>query len=235
MEISQFLWVFGYGSLVWKPGFEHGNLEIGYIEGFARRFWQGNENHRGIPGKPGRVATLIEEKGEVTYGVAMELTGEEALDYLNNREMKLGGYEQRITMFHAINSTKPPIPVLVYIANENSTSWLGPAKPEEIAMQVINSSGPSGHNVEYVMRLAMWVHHTLPNVMDEHLFEIEENLLSQIEWKGMVLEDFMEIGKDYKSEYRNKTEHGRTTNVLKEIMREYSDKFERKCLKCAKL
>ena len=55
------------------------------MEGLARRFWQGNETHRGVPGAPGRVATLVEEREAVTHGMAMELKGEEALDYLNNR------------------------------------------------------------------------------------------------------------------------------------------------------
>ena len=85
MEEVTSLWVFGYGSLVWKPGFQHGQTAVGHIEGLARRFWQGNETHRGTPGRPGRVATLVEEAGSVTHGLALELKGEEALDYLNNR------------------------------------------------------------------------------------------------------------------------------------------------------
>ena len=45
------LWVFGYGSLCWKPGFEFKRVLKGFIKGYARVFWQGNETHRGTKGK----------------------------------------------------------------------------------------------------------------------------------------------------------------------------------------
>ena len=41
------IWVFGYGSLLWKPDISYKSLETGYIRGFQRRFWQGNVTHRG--------------------------------------------------------------------------------------------------------------------------------------------------------------------------------------------
>ena len=45
------LWVFGYGSLCWNPGFKFGDSVVGHIEGFSRKFWQGNTTHRGTEEK----------------------------------------------------------------------------------------------------------------------------------------------------------------------------------------
>jgi cation transport protein ChaC len=73
------------GSSLYYTYFHSPYLWSGYVEGYARRFWQGNETHRGQPGQPGRVATLVEEAGTSTYGLALELKGEDALEYLNNR------------------------------------------------------------------------------------------------------------------------------------------------------
>ena len=51
MTIDNNLWVFGYGSLCWNPGFDYGDQVIGHIRGFARKFWQGNTTHRGTDEK----------------------------------------------------------------------------------------------------------------------------------------------------------------------------------------
>jgi hypothetical protein len=53
------VWIFGYASLIWKPGFEYQRRVLGYVKGFARRFWQTNATHRGTPDKVRPLSLII--------------------------------------------------------------------------------------------------------------------------------------------------------------------------------
>ena len=83
------------------------------------------------------MATLIEDRnGGVTYGVAFQLINEAALDYLNNREVALGGYISHITMFQPRDKSRLPMPVLLYVATPSNQHWIGDATADHIANQV---------------------------------------------------------------------------------------------------
>ncbi|CAL7940556.1 unnamed protein product [Xylocopa violacea] len=184
------LWVFGYGSLCWYPGFEYRRSAVGHIRGFSRRFWQGNTTHRGTTEKPGRVATLVEEKEGVVHGRAFQVQDTTALPYLNNRECTLGGYITTITTFYSREGNRN-FPVVVYIATNKNEHWLGEAPLHNIATQIFECSGPSGHNVEYLLRLAEFMHRYLPEVHDEHLFTLELLVRSRIKEENMCLTTLM--------------------------------------------
>jgi cation transport protein ChaC len=104
----------------------------------------------------------------------------DALKYLDKRECELGGYERTQTAFFPEGSSSQPLTVELYIAFENNKLWQGDASLEEIATQVMACSGPSGHNVDYVLCLAAFMHQCVPEVIDEHLFQLEAIIWSRI-------------------------------------------------------
>ena len=146
-------WVFGYGSLIWRPDFVSVEAVPAELQGWKRRFWQGSTDHRGIPGAPGRVVTLVPEPAEVCFGVAYRLPDAETsgiyrrLDY---RER--GGYE-RHQVSVSTRDGRELQGVWLYVATEQNPNFLGPAKIADIATQVAGAHGPSGSNREYVLRL----------------------------------------------------------------------------------
>lgn len=178
------MWIFGYGSLIWKPGFEYVERHVGFVRGWQRRFYQGSFDHRGVPGKPGRVVTLLPEETELTWGVAFRVEGDAAdaiTARLDHREK--GGYERwEVPVYQEGQQGEVRCVVeqaLIYVATVSNPNYLGFATPEEIALQVFQAHGPSGPNDEYVLRLAESLRKF--EVEDPHVFAVDRavrNLIS---------------------------------------------------------
>ena len=167
-------WIFGYGSLIWNPGFSFTQRKIGYIRGWARRFYQGSTDHRGVPGAPGRVVTLVADATAVCWGVAYHVTESSfgsALSYLDQREK--GGFQRHWVKFYC-GASDPFSRVCVYVAAGDNPEYLGPAPTPDIARQIRHTTGPSGSNVEYLIRLADSLRAL--GVTDEHVFELERQV-----------------------------------------------------------
>lgn len=173
------IWIFGYGSLVWRPDFPFAERRPAFIEGWARRFWQGSTDHRGVPDAPGRVVTLVPVPGARCWGMAYRIAAANSatvLAHLDHREK--GGYRlERVTLRFVNGSAETS--GFVYHATPDNPNYLGPAAPETIAAQVRASHGPSGPNIDYVLRLAEALREI--GAEDAHVFEIERLLRDGVE------------------------------------------------------
>lgn len=163
------VWLFGYGSLIFKVDFPFIERRPAHIAGWSRRFWQGSHDHRGTVQAPGRVATLIEDEGATCTGMAY-LIAPEVFDHLDRREQN--GYLRLPAdiLFEDGGGAAG----LFYLAPAENVAFLGPASEREIARQIAGAKGASGCNADYLFALAAALRRLGGD--DRHVFEIERHL-----------------------------------------------------------
>ncbi len=165
------LWLFGYGSLIWRPDFDYIDRRPARVQGWSRRFWQGSHDHRGLPDAPGRVVTLIQDQSASCDGMAYlvdRAVADETFSQLDHREKN--GYERHPVNL-AFDQDGEHAEGVVYIAPIDNFAYLGPAPLAEMASQIHRSEGPSGRNIEYLLELAEALRAL--GADDDHVFELE--------------------------------------------------------------
>ena len=162
------MWIFAYGSLISRPSFEYEERRVAFLPGWARRFWQGSPDHRGLPGAPGRVVTLVPAEGETCGGCAYRIdpaSAGEVLAALDVREQ--AGFDRlHRKVLDAVHGA-PFAEALVYVAKAANPHFLGPLDEREIAAWVRKSHGPSGPNTDYVLQLQAALADL--GIVDEHV------------------------------------------------------------------
>lgn len=143
-------WVFGYGSLMWNPGFAHLRAETAKIEGFHRRLCVCSFHYRGQPAKPGLVFGL--DKGGVCEGLAFEVAEShwpETLEYLRQREQITMVYNE-IEMPVRLVGNDEHVKAITYVVDRTHPQCACGLADADIVKLVQQGEGLSGPCTDYV-------------------------------------------------------------------------------------
>lgn len=145
-------WLFGYGSVIYRPSFPFVERRPATLRGYARRFSQASDDHRGTAALPGRVVTLQAADGAVR-GIAYRFARADAAAVFADLDVReQAGYApQRVTIEL---DDGPAVPAIAYIAPPGNAWDAGDESLDTIAARILIAVGPSGPNVEYLLRLA---------------------------------------------------------------------------------
>lgn len=149
------MWVFGYGSLIWDPGFPVAERQRARLDGWHRSFCMRSIHHRGTPDAPGLVLALDEAPGATCAGLAFRVApGAEAatLATLRERELVSSAYlERRLTV--TLEDGRQPL-ALVYVIDPDHAQYCGGLSLDEQARIIARARGGRGPNRDYLFATA---------------------------------------------------------------------------------
>ena len=146
------LWVFGYGSLMWRPGFDFTEQFPARLIGEHRALCVYSFDHRGTPEQPGLVLGL--DRGGACRGIAFRVAAArraDTIDYLRSREQTTNVYREVMRSVWLDNEARERVGALAYVVDRGHVQYAGRLSLAEQARYVEQGHGRSGSNRGYVL------------------------------------------------------------------------------------
>jgi len=146
------LWVFGYGSLMWRPGFEFIEQVPARLIGEHRALCVYSFDHRGTPEKPGLVLGL--DRGGACRGVAFRVAAKhrgDTVDYLRSREQTTNVYREVMRSVWLEDEARQRVSALAYVVDRGHLQYAGRLSLADQLRHVQQGHGRSGNNRDYVL------------------------------------------------------------------------------------
>jgi cation transport protein ChaC len=172
-------WVFGYGSLMWRPGFPWQERRPATLPGRRRAFCIYSVHHRGTYARPGLVLGLA--PGGAARGAAYRVATadwQEVYAYLREREQPTETYVEARRPVRLDDGRR--VEALTFLSDVHHPQWAGALSPERQAELIAGASGLSGRNVDYLRDLVE--HLRAEGVRDRAM----ERLLAMVEAREAV-------------------------------------------------
>jgi cation transport protein ChaC len=149
---AQDLWVFGYGSLIWRPGFEYIERVPAYVIGLHRSLCVYSFDHRGTPEQPGLVLGL--DFGGACRGIAYRVAAPQratTLSYLREREQTTAVYRETVRNVWLEGNPERRVRALCYVVDRGHVQYAARLSHDRQLEIVRRAHGRSGNNRDYVI------------------------------------------------------------------------------------
>jgi cation transport protein ChaC len=172
---DQDLWVFAYGSLIWRPGFDHAERVPAYTIGLHRSLCVYSFDHRGTPERPGLVLGL--DFGGACRGIAYRVAAKHraaTLAYLREREQTTFVYREMVRGVWLEGKPERRIDALCYVVDRGHAQYAG-RLPHDRQLHIVRQAhGRSGNNRDYVVETVKSLEAL--NIVDHDLHVLAERL-----------------------------------------------------------
>ena len=146
-------WVFGYGSLMWDPGFEYAERRRARLTGYRRAFKLRSVRYRGTPEAPGLVLGLDWDPNAACTGMAFRVEPPDCgavRDYLARRELVTKSYFEVLHPIDLLEGSEPRVDAICYVLDRTHHQYAGAIDLVEQAEIIARAEGPRGRNCEYL-------------------------------------------------------------------------------------